>query len=95
MIILPQDDRYDEKGKLDNCRRQFTEARRGRREEEAAAEEGTKASAGRVTVPSDIPDNVIWTSSEGKEFVRIEGFRTVMVFKVRKQSCDKVASKFQ
>ena len=62
-------------------RRQFVEARKKRRTDEATAEPGTQANAGAVPVPDGVPDNVLW-EHEGRTYVRISGFRTVMVFEV-------------
>ena len=58
------------------------EGRKKRREEEAAAEPGTIAKAGQMTVPESVSDNVIWTAEDGRKYVRVSGVRTVMVFEV-------------
>ena len=82
-MVLFKDKNYDRQKVLTKCSRQFFAARAERRAAEKAALPGTMAAAGTVQVPASIQDNVVWQDPEtGKSYIRIPGFRTVMIFQV-------------
>ena len=78
-----QDTRYDADKIMKNIQRQFNIARKGQEEKEDAAPPGSIAAAGKIFMPSEIKDGVIWEDpNTGKSYVRVSGFKIIMVFKV-------------
>lgn len=68
---------------MKNIARQFSIARKERLQKEAEAPGGSIAAAGKIEMPGDIKDGVIWEDPQSrKSFVRISGNRIIMVFKV-------------
>ena len=78
-----QDIHFDKQKVLAKCSRQFYDARARWRAIEKASLPGTFAAAGRVKVPDNILDNVVWKDPESdRSYVRIPGLRTIMIFQV-------------
>lgn len=78
-----QDKNFDKQKVLAKVSRQFYDARSSRRVAQDAALKGTFAAAATVQVPARIEDNVVWKDPEsGRSYIRISGFRTVMIFQV-------------
>ena len=66
-----------------NISRQFSIARKEQEKEGKDAPGGSLGTAGKIEVPAEVNDGVIWEDQEsGKSYVRLPGNKTIMVFKV-------------